>query len=225
MANGTNNGVAPRLARRMTQSDLDAFLEKAADILRGNVDHSEFRGYVFALLFFKRISDVFEESVRKLARDLGEELAHDPVMQRKSLPFVVPEDCLWDVVTYGTQGKPVTSLTLGLSLNEAMLAIEPANAPRFDGILTNKIDFNKQDELPRSKLVELRNHFSSRIFDRIHVPDNLFGSAYEYLIRTFASKAGKSSGEFYTPKEVSYLMSEIIEPAEQHEVCDWASGS
>ena len=225
MANGTNSGAAPRLARRMTQSDLDAFLGKAADILRGNVDHSEFRGYVFALLFFKRISDVFEESVRKVARDVGEELAHDPVMQKKSLPFVVPEDCLWAAVTYGTPEKPLTSATLGQSLNDAMLAIERANAPKFDGILTNKIDFNKQDELPRSKLVELRNHFSSRMFDRAHVPDDLFGNAYEYLIRTFASKAGKSSGEFYTPKEVSYLMSEIIEPAEQHEVCDWASGS
>lgn len=225
MAKRTNNGAAPRLARRMTQSDLDAFLEKAADILRGNVDHSEFRGYVFALLFFKRISDIFEESVRKLARDVGEELARDAVMQKKSLPFVVPEDCLWDAVTYGTPAKPVTSAGLGQSLNDAMLAIERANAPKFDGILTNKIDFNKQDELPRSKLVELRNHFSSRMFDRTHVPDDLFGNAYEYLIRTFASKAGKSSGEFYTPKEVSYLMSEIIEPAEQHEVCDWASGS
>jgi type I restriction enzyme M protein len=73
--------------------------------------------------------------------------------------------------------------------------------------------------------VDLKNHFSSRKFDKAHVPDDLFGDAYEYLIRTFASKAGKSSGEFYTPREVSYLMSEIIEPAEQHEVCDWASGS
>lgn len=79
--------------------------------------------------------------------------------------------------------------------------------------------------MPRTKLVDLRNHFSSRKFDRANVPDDLFGDAYEYLIRTFASNAGKSSGEFYTPKEVSYLMSEIIEPAEQHEVCDWASGS
>jgi len=225
MASSQNIRTAPRLARRMTQSDLDAFLGKAADILRGNVDHSEFRGYVFALLFFKRISDVFEESVRKLARDLSEELAYDPVMQRKSMPFIVPEDCLWSAVTYGTPKRPVTSATLGQSLNDAMLAIERANAPKFDGILTNKIDFNKQDELPRSKLVELCNHFSSRMFDRTHVPDDLFGDAYEYLIRTFASKAGKSSGEFYTPKEVSYLMSEIIEPAEQHEVCDWASGS
>ncbi len=211
--------------RRMTQAELDAFLEKAADILRGNVDHSEFRGYVFALLFFKRISDIFDEAVRNLAKKVGDELANDPAMQRKSLPFVVPPDCTWDAVTIGTTEKKVTSLQLGQSLNDAMLALERANAPKFDGILTSKIDFNKTDELPRDKLVNLKNHFSSRKFDRAHVPDDLFGDAYEYLIRTFASKAGKSSGEFYTPKEISYLMSEIIEPDEQHEICDWASGS
>lgn len=209
----------------MTQAELDAFLEKAADILRGNVDHSEFRGYVFALLFFKRISDLFEESVRTLAKKVGDDLANDPAMQKKSLPFVVPADSMWEAVTVGTAEKKVTSLQLGQSLNNAMLAIERANAPKFDGILTSKIDFNKTDELPRDKLVKLVNHFVSRKFDRAHVPDDLFGDAYEYLIRTFASKAGKSSGEFYTPKEVSYLMSEIIEPDEQHEVCDWSSGS
>jgi type I restriction enzyme M protein len=211
--------------RRMTQAELDAFLEKAADILRGNVDHSEFRGYVFALLFFKRISDLFEEAVRKLAKQVGDELANDSAMQKKSLPFVVPPDSTWEAVTNGTVEKRVTSLQLGQSLNDAMLAIERANAPKFDGILTSKIDFNRTDELPRDKLVNLKNHFAGRKFDRAHVPDDLFGDAYEYLIRTFASKAGKSSGEFYTPREVSYLMSEIIEPDEQHEVCDWASGS
>ncbi len=211
--------------RRMTQAELDSFLEKAADILRGNVDHSEFRGYVFALLFFKRISDIFEEAVRNLTKTLGAELANDPAMQKKSLPFVVPADSMWEAVTVGTEEKKVTSLQLGQSLNDAMLAIERANAPKFDGILTNKIDFNKTDELPRAKLVQLINHFSSRKFDRAHVPDDLFGDAYEYLVSSFASKAGKSSGEFYTPKAVSYLMSEIIEPAEQHEICDWASGS
>jgi type I restriction enzyme M protein len=211
--------------RRMTQAELDSFLERAADILRGNVDHSEFRGYVFALLFFKRISDLFEEAIRNLAKKVGDELANDPAMQRKSLPFVVPPDCTWEAVTAGTADKKVTSLQLGQSLNDAMLAIERANAPKFDGILTGKIDFNKTDELPRDKLVNLKNHFSSRKFDRAHVPDDLFGDAYEYLIRTFASKAGKSSGEFYTPREVSYLMSEIIEPNEQHEICDWSSGS
>ena len=96
--------------RRMTQAELDAFLEKAADILRGNVDHSEFRGYVFALLFFKRISDIFEEAVRNLAKTLGDELANDPAMQKKSMPFVVPPDSLWEAVTAGTQARPVSSL-------------------------------------------------------------------------------------------------------------------
>src|SRR5436309_971622 len=105
--------------RRMTQAELDSFLETAADILRGNVDHSEFRGYVFALLFFKRISDLFEEYVRNLEKELGLELAHDPAMQKKSLPFVVPQDSMWDVVTSGTKEHPVTSLTLGQSLNDA----------------------------------------------------------------------------------------------------------
>jgi type I restriction enzyme M protein len=223
--NGDESQSISMPLRRMTQAELDAFLEKAADILRGNVDHSEFRGYVFALLFFKRISDLFEESVRTLAKKVGDDLANDPAMQKKSLPFVVPSDSMWEAVTVGTAEKKVTSLQLGQSLNDAMLAIERANAPKFDGILTSKIDFNKTDELPRDKLVKLVNHFVSRKFDRAHVPDDLFGDAYEYLIRTFASKAGKSSGEFYTPKEISYLMSEIIEPEEQHEVCDWSSGS
>jgi type I restriction enzyme M protein len=178
------NGIKTRPVRRMTQAELDSFLEKAADILRGNVDHSEFRGYVFALLFFRRISDLYQEEVAR----------KNPAQ-------------------------------LGTALNEAMLAIERANQPKFDGILTNKIDFNKQDELPRSKLVDLINHFSSQCFDRPHVPEDVYGNAYEYLIRSFASKAGKSSGEFYTPKEVAFLMSEIVEPKPGHHVCDWASGS
>jgi type I restriction enzyme M protein len=210
------NGIKTRPVRRMTQAELDGFLEKAADILRGNVDHSEFRGYVFALLFFRRISDLYQEEVAALTKKLGdEELARDPKMHN----FVVPEGCLWEEVARKNPAQ------LGTALNEAMLAIERANQPKFDGILTNKIDFNKQDELPRSKLVDLINHFSSQCFDRAHVPEDVFGNAYEYLIRSFASKAGKSSGEFYTPKEVAFLMSEIVEPKPGHHVCDWASGS
>jgi type I restriction enzyme M protein len=210
------NSIKLTPLRRLTQAELDQFLEKAADILRGNVDHSEFRGYVFALLFFKRISDVYQEEVRKLTEELGdEELAKDPRMHN----FVVPEGCVWENVVRTTR------TLLGQQLNDAMIAIERVNQPKFDGILTNKIDFNKQDELPREKLINLINHFSSQNFDRQHVSDDLFGDAYEYLIRNFASKAGKSSGEFYTPREVAWLMAEIIEPAPGDHICDWASGS
>src|SRR2546423_9203433 len=87
--------ILERPRRRLTQAELDAFLDKAADILRGNVDHSEFRGYVFALLFFKRISDVYLEEIRALTDRLGDEkLARDPKMHN----FVVPEDWLWEEV-------------------------------------------------------------------------------------------------------------------------------
>jgi type I restriction enzyme M protein len=205
-----------RPLRRLTQAELDAFLEKAADILRGNVDHSEFRGYVFALLFFKRISDVYMEELRNLTERLGNEaLARDPRMHN----FVVPDEVLWEQIASKSRNE------LGTALNEAMIAIERANQPKFDGILTNKIDFNKSDELPREKLINLINHFRSQTFDHAHVSDDVFGNAYEHLIRNFASKAGKSSGEFYTPAEVASLMAEIIEPEEGNSVCDWASGS
>ena len=208
--------ITTRPLRRMTQAELDGFLEKAADILRGNVDHSEFRGYVFALLFFKRISDVYVEEVAKLTTELGDEaLAKDPKMHN----FVVPDDCLWDDVARKSRNQ------VGTALNDAMIAIERANQPKFDGILTGGIDFNDSEKLPRDKLIKLINHFSSQVFDHGNVSDDVFGNAYEYLVRTFASKAGKSSGEFYTPKEVAYLLAEMVEPQPGHSVCDWASGS
>lgn len=211
--------VAPktRPQRRLTQAELDAFLEKAADLLRGGVDHSEFRGYVFALLFYKRINDVYLENVAALEAEIGDaELARDPRMH----DFVVPDECTWDKVARTTVNQ------LGTALNDAMRAIERANEPKFDGILANStVDFNAQDRLPRAKLVQIINHFGTKHLDHAHVPDDLFGNAYEYLIRTFASKAGKSSGEFYTPKEVAYLMSEIVEPQPGHHICDWAAGS
>jgi type I restriction enzyme M protein len=205
-----------RPRRRLTQAELDAFLDKAADILRGNVDHSEFRGYVFALLFFKRISDVYLEEVRALTERLGDaDLARDPQMHN----FIVTDDVLWDNIATKPRNE------IGTALNEAMIAIERANQPKFDGILTNKIDFNKSDELPREKLINLINHFRGQTFDHAHVSDDVFGNAYEHLIRNFASKAGKSSGEFYTPAEVASLMAEIVEPEEDQSICDWASGS
>lgn len=219
--------IALRPTRRMTQGELESYLDKAADILRGNADHSEFRGYVFALLFYKRISDCFDEEVRTQAATLTKAgipqeqallLARDP----QNHHFIVPEAANWATVARTAKAQ------LGQALNDAMLVIERANAHRqnnFDGILTGKIDFNKQDELPRDKLVNLINHFGSQTFDRAHVSDDLFGNAYEYLIRNFASKAGKSSGEFYTPAEVGFLMAEVLQPKAGMSVCDWASGS
>jgi type I restriction enzyme M protein len=129
-----NNSVKTRPQRRLTQAELDAFLAKAADLLRGGVDHSEFRGYVFALLFYKRINDVYLENVAELEKELNDaELARDARMH----DFVVPEDCTWEKVARTTERD------LGRELNHAMRAIERANEPKFDGILSNStVDFN-----------------------------------------------------------------------------------
>src|SRR6516162_3900288 len=154
--------VKTRPQRRLTQAELDGFLEKAADLLRGGIDHSEFRGYVFALLFYKRINDVYLENVEALEKELGDpELARDPRMH----DFIVPDDCLWGKVARTTQRG------LGTALNDAMLAIERANAPKFDGILANSaVDFNAQDRLPPSKLVAIINHFGGLPLDHANVP-------------------------------------------------------
>src|SRR5436305_4197641 len=103
------NSVRTRPQRRLTQAELDAFLETAADYLRGGVDHSEFRGYVFALLFYKRINDVYLENVATLEKELGDAaLARDHRMH----DFVVPDDCLWEKVAHTTERE------LGKTLND-----------------------------------------------------------------------------------------------------------
>jgi len=107
-----NNSVKTRPQRRLTQAEVDAFLAKAADLLRGGVDHSEFRGYVFALLFYKRINDVYLENVAVLEKELGDaDLARDPRMH----DFVVPDDCTWDTVARTTERD------LGRELNNAIV--------------------------------------------------------------------------------------------------------
>lgn len=127
--------IVIRPTRRMTQGELETYLDKAADILRGNADHSEFRGYVFALLFYKRISDCYDEEVRTqtdalvkagVPRDQALLLARDP----QNHHFTVPEHAAWADVARTAKGQ------LGQALNEAMLSIERANAHRqnnFDG--------------------------------------------------------------------------------------------
>lgn len=121
--------IVVRPVRRMTQGELESYLDKAADILRGNADHSEFRGYVFALLFYKRINDCFEEEVRtqaailraaQVAEPEAEHLARQPELHH----FVVPEAADWATVARTAKAQ------LGQALNDAMLAIERANAHR-----------------------------------------------------------------------------------------------
>ena len=198
----------------LTQQQLETHLWKAADILRGRIDAADYKHYIFGLLFFKRLSDVWrEEYEERLARyDGDEDLAADPDEHR----FHIPEGHFWEDVRRQTTD-------IGAGLNQAFHAIEDANL-RLKGIFQD-VDFNNKERFPDTVLESLLQHFDKHRLRRQDVEPDVLGSAYEYLIKQFADDAGKKGGEFYTPKMVVRLIVEMLQPEEGMHVYDPTVGS
>ncbi|MDZ7778955.1 MAG: type I restriction-modification system subunit M [Gemmatimonadota bacterium] len=198
----------------LTLQQLETHLWKAADILRGRIDSGEYKHYIFGLLFFKRLSDVWQEEYEeRLERYNGnEDLAADPDEHR----FHIPEGHFWDDVRTQTTD-------IGASLNQALDAIEDANL-RLKGIFQD-VDFNNKDRFTDAVLEELLQHFDRYRLRRSDAEPDVLGAAYEYLIAQFADDAGKKGGEFYTPKMVVRLIVEMLQPDDGMHVYDPACGS
>ncbi|OUJ18044.1 Type I restriction-modification system methyltransferase and restriction endonuclease [Methanonatronarchaeum thermophilum] len=196
---------------------LESHLWESADILRGSIDSSDYKNYIFGLLFLKRISDRFEEEVEELVneRGLDEQIArNDPDFH----DFYIPEKGHWNHIKKQSQD-------IGSTLNKALEAIEDENDEIEERVLTS-IDFNDKDRLPDDVLEELVNHFSKLNFKNENLEDaDIFGRAYEYLIRQFADDSGKKGGEFYTPREVVKLLIRILDPEPGMRVYDPCCGS
>lgn len=195
-------------------SNLESHLWESANILRGPVDAADFKTYIFPLLFFKRICDVWDEEYEEIVAETGDaELALFPESHR----FQIPDDCHWnDVRTVATN--------VGNALQRAMREIEKANPDTLYGVFGDAQWTNK-DRLSDALLKDLIEHFSRLSFGNHHVGSDLLGDAYEYLIKKFADATNKKAGEFYTPRSVVRLMIEILDPKETETIYDPACGT
>ncbi len=199
----------------LTISQLSQYLWEAANILRGPVDAADFKTYIFPLLFFKRLSDVYDEEYASALEESGGdvEFAQFPENHR----FQIPEDCHWKEV----RSK---SFNIGHALQKAMRNIEQANPDTLHGIFGDAQWTNKE-RLSDSLLKDLIEHFSSINLGNEYCKADILGQAYEYLIKKFADLTNKKAGEFYTPRSVVTLLVRILAPKAGETIYDPACGT
>lgn len=199
----------------ITLSELEQYLWGAANILRGPVDKADFKSYIFPLLFFKRISDVYDEEYAVALTESGvdEEYATFPEQHK----FSIPEGAHWKDVREKTEN-------VGQAIQFAFREIEKANPERLYGIFGDVLWTNK-DRLSDELLINLIEHFSSRKLSNSNVPPDVLGQAYEFLIKKFADISNRKAGEFYTPRAIVHLMGSILKPKEAESIYDPACGS
>ncbi|MDD3925982.1 MAG: class I SAM-dependent DNA methyltransferase [bacterium] len=194
---------------------LSSYLWEAANILRGPVDAADFKTYIFPLLFFKRISDAYDEELSIALKETeGDiEYARFPENHR----FQVPEGCHWEDIR-------AKSVNIGHALQKAMRCIEQSNPDTLYGIFGDAQWTNK-DRLSDALLKDLIEHFSGLNIGNEHCKADILGQAYEYLIKKFADLTNKKAGEFYTPRSVVALMVRILAPKAGDTIYDPACGT
>lgn len=199
----------------MTLPELEQYLARAADLLRGSIDQADFKAYIFPLMFFKRISDVYLEEFEVALDESGGD--HEYAAFAENHRFAIPEGNLWSDVREKTEN-------IGTALQTAFREIEKANPATLYGIFGNA-NWTNKDKLPDRKLADLIEHFSTKRLSNANVAPDVFGNAYEYLIKRFADASNKKAGEYYTPRSVVGLLINILDPQEGESVYDPACGT
>ena len=201
------------MSNRITIDELESYLWGSAVLLRTNIDAGAYKQYIFPLLFFKRICDVYDEECQNAIKQYGEEaLEWDEIHK-----FVVPKGHHW---------KNVRSISenVGTAIINAFRAIEKANVEKLQGVFGNAPWTNKK-RLPDKLLKDLIEHFSSKTLSIENCPEDELGQGYEYLIKKFADDSGHTAQEFYTNRTVVHLMTEMLKPQSNESVYDPTCGS
>lgn len=194
----------------ISQPELERYLWEAAVLLRGYIDASDYKQYIFPLLYFKRICDFFDEETEKALANFGEVFPEDH-------RFIVPEGAHWNDVRAVTED-------VGMAIQHAMRNIEEANKDQLEGIFGDTSWTNK-NFLSDATLRELIDHFSSETLSISRVPQDELGQGYEYLIKKFADDSGHTAAEFYTNRTLVRLMTQMLDPHEGESVYDPTCGS
>jgi len=199
----------------MTQQQLEKYLWGAATYLRGHIDAGDYKQYIFPLLFFKRICDVYDEEFEQALKESNGDLEFAAFEENHR--FQIPKNVHWNKVREQT-------VNVGTAIQKSVRAIEKANPDTLYGIFGDASWTNK-DRLSDETLVNLIEHFSQHKLDISTVPDDQLGNSYEYLIKQFADDSGHTAAEFYTNRTVVRLMTLIMDPQPGETVYDPTCGS
>jgi type I restriction enzyme M protein len=207
--------MTSELNNKMTLTELESWLFEAANKLRGPIDNADFQTYIFPLLFYKRICDVYDEEFQNALQEAGGDI--EEASFRENFRFVIPPDCHWNLIRQKTEN-------VGQALLNGMRCIERENHEVLYQIFGDA-QWGNKERLPDALLVDLIDHFSKKNLSNTNVEPDVAGRAYEYLIKKFADLSNKKAGEYYTPRAVIRLMTKILKPQEGERVYDPACGT
>lgn len=199
----------------ISQARLESYLWGAATYLRGTIDAGDYKQFIFPLLFYKRICDVYDEEFAQALEDTGGDA--DFAAFRENHRFQIPEGAHWNDV------REVPT-NIGQALQKAMRAVETANPDLLYGIFGDA-NWGNKERLPDATLRDLIEHYSSLTLSLENVPEDELGVAYEFLIKKFADDSGHTAAEFYTNRTVVHLMTVMLDPKEGEAIYDPTCGS
>lgn len=203
------------MSNRITIDELKSYLWNSAVLLRTHIDAGSYKQYIFPLLFFKRICDVYDEECEEILKEYdGDEEALE---WEENHRFIVPKGSHW---------KDVRSVSenVGTAIVDAFRAIERANVEKLHGVFGDGAWTNK-NRLPDELLKDLIEHFSTKTLSMKNCPEDELGQGYEYLIKKFADDSGHTAQEFYTNRTVVHLMTEMLKPQSGESIYDPTCGS